>query len=269
MQAIAAWGYANGVILEDAPGRTRSRRCEYEAEQSERTSFENPDLRLLFAAPVFTQHEYPEGGRGPAAYWLPLLAMFNGARQAELAGLTVADVQQEPVTSTLLLYIITQASRGKKLKTKASQRVVPIHDELVRLGFLRFVEDVRKRDGEKAFLFPLIGLDKGRAGMKAWSKWFGGYLRAQGVTDTAKVFHSFRHGFKDALRRGEVSQEIHDALTGHAQNSTVSGGYGAKEMLARFGVKVLKNAVAKVAYPGLDLSGVRPFVVVRPTRSRK
>jgi hypothetical protein len=89
------------------------------------------------------------------------------------------------------------------------------------------------------------------------------------VSDTAKVFHSFRHGFKDALRQGKVNQEIHDALTGHAQASTVSGGYGAKEMLARFGVKVLRAAVAKVAYRGVDLSRVQPFVVAKSTRSRK
>jgi integrase len=105
--------------------------------------------------------------------------------------------------------------------------------------------------------------------VKAYSKWFGRYLRAQGVTDSGKVFHSFRHGFKDALRRGSVNQEIHDALTGHAQASTVSGGYGAKEMLARFGVSVLRSAVAKVAYPGLDLSRVRPFVVAKGTRIQK
>ena len=106
-------------------------------------------------------------------------------------------------------------------------------------------------------------------GVAAWSKWFGRYLRAQGVTDTAKVFHSFRHGFKDALRQGKGNQEVHDALTGHAQASTVSGGYGAKEMLARFGVKVLRAAVAKVAYRGLDLSRVQPFVVGKGTRIRK
>ena len=135
-----------------------------EGEQSERTSFENPDLRLLFAAPVFTQHKYPEGGRGPAAYWLPLLTMFNGARQAELAGLTVADVQQEPVTSTPLLYIIT-ASRGKRLKTKASQRVVPIHDQLVRLGFLGYVGRCSAADGGTAFLSPLVAPNQGRAGV--------------------------------------------------------------------------------------------------------
>ena len=269
MGAVAEWAFANGVIPEDLAWSNPFAKMRLQGEDSERTSFENPDLKLLFAAPVFTEHEYPEGGRGPAAFWLPLLSLFSGARQTELASLTATDVQTEPETSTPLFYITTQASRGKKLKTKASRRVVPVHEQLVKLGFLKFVENVRKGDGDKAFLFPLIATDKGRAGVKAYSKWFGRYLRAQGVTDKAKVFHSFRHGFKDALRQGKVNQEVHDALTGHAQASTVSGGYGAKEMLARFGVKVLRAAVAKVAYRGLDLSRVQPFVVAKSTRIRK
>jgi hypothetical protein len=49
----------------------------------------------------------------------------------------------------------------------------------------------------------------------------------------------------------------------------VSGGYGAKEMLARFGVKVLKSAVAKVEYRGLDLTRIQPFVVGKRTRGEK
>jgi integrase len=269
VQAIAVWGYANGVVPEDTAWADPFAKMRVQGEQSERTSFGSPDLKLLFAAPVFTKHEYPEGGRGIAAFWLPLLALFTGARQAELAGLTAADVQDEPETSTPLFYITSQASRGKRLKTKASQRVIPVHAQLVKLGFLKYVEDVRRHHGDKAFLFPLIEPAQGRVGVAAWSKWFGRYLRAQGVTDTTKVFHSFRHGFKDALRQGKVNQEIHDALTGHAQASTVSGGYGAKEMLARFGVKVLRTAVAKVAYRGLDLSRVLPFVVEKRTRIRK
>jgi integrase len=269
VQAVAVWGHANGVIPEDTAWSDPFAKMRVPGEQSERTSFASPDLKLLFAAPVFTKHEYPEGGRGPAAFWLPLLALFTGARQAELAGLTVADVQDDPETSTPLFYITSQASRGKRLKTKASQRVIPVHAQLVKLGFLEYVEATRQQHGEKAFLFPLIAPTQGRAGVAAWSKWFGRYLRSQGVTDTAKVFHSFRHGFKDALRQGKVNQEIHDALTGHAQASTVSGGYGAKEMLARFGVKVLRASVAKVAYRGLDLSRVQPFVVGKHTRIRK
>ncbi len=268
VRAIASWAHANGIIPEDAPWSDPFAKMHVQEDQSDRTSFETAELQLLFAAPAFTKHEYPEGGRGPAAFWLPLLALLTGARQGELAGLTANDVQVDMETSTPLLFITEKASRGRRLKTKTSQRVVPIHGELVRLGFLQYVEEVRRRDGTDAWLFSPIAPVVGKPRSSTWSKWFGRYLRAQGVTDTNKVFHSFRHRFKDEARAGGVEVEVHNALMGQA-DATVGGRYGAKEMLARFGVKVLRAAVAKVAYPGLDLSGVRPFVVVRPTRVRK
>ncbi len=67
------------------------------------------------------------------------------------------------------------------------------------------------------------------------------------------MFHSFRHGFKDALRAAEVSEDINDALTGHAGPGTIGRQYGA-QMIRRFGIATLAAAVSKVAYPGLDLS---------------
>ena len=71
------------------------------------------------------------------------------------------------------------------------------------------------------------------------------------------MFHSFRHNFKDALRTAGVSEEVHDALTGHSTRSEVSRGYGTKDMTKRFGWQTLASAVAKVAYPSVDLSGIR------------
>jgi integrase len=268
VMAIASWAHANGIMPEDALWSDPFAKMSIQEDQSERTSFETAELQQLFAAPAFTEHEYPEGGRGPAAFWLPLLALFTGARQGELAGLTAADVQIDPDSSTPLLFITEKASRGRRLKTKTSQRVVPIHAELVRLGFLKYVEEVRGRDGADAWLFPLIAPVVGKARSSAWSKWFGRYLSAQGVRDTNKVFHSFRHRFKDEARAGGVEVEVHNALMGQA-DGTVGGRYGAKEMLLRFGVTVLKEAVAKVAYGGLDLSGVQPFVVGKRPRIRK
>ena len=164
VQAVAVWGSANGVIPEDAAWSDPFAKMRVPGEQPERTSFENADLKLLFAAPVFTRHEYPAGGRGPAAFWLPLLALFTGARQAELAGLTGADVQDEPETATPLLYITSQASRGKRLKTKASQRIIPIHAQLVRLGFLGYVEAVRNQQGDKALSLPACCASSGARG---------------------------------------------------------------------------------------------------------
>jgi integrase len=269
VQAIASWAADNGVIPDDVQWADPFAKMRVEEEQSERTSFETAELQLLFTAPVFTKHEYPKGARGVTGLWLPLLALFTGARQAELAGLTAANIQVDVETSTPLLYITVQASRGKRVKSAPSQRVIPVHPQLVKLGFLRFVDEVRQRDGANAWLFPLVSPERGRSGIAAWSKWFGHYLRKQGVTDTAKVFHSFRHRFKDALRRGGADAEVREDLVGHSHASTVSGGYGAKQMLARWGAPVLRDTVSKVSYSGLDLSRVRPIAVRNRTRDRK
>jgi hypothetical protein len=90
---------------------------------------------------------------------------------------------------------------------------------------------------------------------EAWAKWFGDYKRRLGIKNKASVFHSFRHGFKDAARAAHVSEELHDALTGHA-GSSVGPTYGSRDMVRRFGLETLTDAVNKVKYPGLDLSKV-------------
>lgn len=166
-----------------------------------------------------------------------------------------------------MLFITEKVSRGRRLKTKTSRRVIPIHAELVRLGFLQYADEVRSREGVDAWLFQLVAPVKGKERSSNWSKWFGRYLRAQGVTDTAKVFRSFRHGVNDALRRGRVDHELREALIGHSSGSKVD--YGAKQMLTRWGAAELEAAVSKISYPGLNLSGVPPFVVGKRTRNGK
>jgi hypothetical protein len=93
-------------------------------------------------------------------------------------------------------------------------------------------------------------------GVKAWSKWFGRYIRSIGITDPAKVFHSFRHNFKDALRAAGVGQEVHDALTGHGTRGEVSREYGTKNMAGRFGWPQLASAIGSITYSGLQLSAL-------------
>jgi hypothetical protein len=71
------------------------------------------------------------------------------------------------------------------------------------------------------------------------------------------VFHSFRHGFKDALRAAGVNEDVNDALTGHSGGNSVARGYGWKDMVRRFGFPTLADAVDKVGYPGLNLAELR------------
>jgi integrase len=152
--------------------------------------------------------------------------------------------------------IIEDQEAGRSVKTDSSVRAVPIHSELIRIGFLDFVDQVRRSGGPSARLFPkLTPGPKGGFG-EAFSKWFGRYKRDLGIDNPSSVFHSFRHGFKDALRAAGVNEDVNDALTGHSGGNSVARGYGWKDMVRRFGFPTLAVAVEKVEYPGLDLTAL-------------
>lgn len=265
VQAIAGWGRHAGLVPEDVPWSDPFSEMRLEEEQSEREPFDARDLQTIFNAPLFAEHTLSIGAKGEAGIWLPLLALFAGARQAEYAGLRASDVREDEETGVLLMWFTRDTKAGRRLKTKTSERVVPVHPQLVALGFLKYVE-ARRKDGEEAWLFPTVAPDQ-RGALSAWSKWWGRYLRTHvGINDRNKVYHSFRHGFQDALRRTTPDEELRDALTGRSSGKSVGRTYGAKVMLQRWGVRVLKRAVDEISYPGLDLSHVRISGAQRATK---
>jgi integrase len=166
-----------------------------------------------------------------------------------------------------MITIKEDLEEGRRLKTVGSRRSVPVHPELLRIGFRDFVDHVRERNGDNGRLFPLlIPGPKGGFG-EAWSKWFGRYKRGLGITNKASVFHSFRHSFKDALRAAGVAEDLNDALCGQAGHGGVARKYGAKDMVRRFTLPRLADAVSKVTYPGVELSHLRwqPATRTSPT----
>jgi integrase len=112
----------------------------------------------------------------------------------------VDDVKIDPAAGVRYLTAIDDAQAGRRLKTESSVRSVPFPPELVRIGFTEFVEHANANSGPNARLFPPVKAGpKGSFG-ETWSKWFGRYKRSLGIDNPNSVFHSFRHGFKDALR---------------------------------------------------------------------
>jgi integrase len=108
---------------------------------------------------------------------------------------------------------------------------------------LEFVELQKTDRGASARLLPKFTRgSKGGFG-EAFSKWFGRYKVSLGIENKKSVFHSFRHGFKDALRAAGVNEDINDALTGHGGGNGVARGYGSDDMVRRFGFPRLKEAL--------------------------
>jgi len=202
-----------------------------DAEQTRR-SYDPASLKQLFTGPVHSQDARPSGGRGEAAYWLPLLALYTGARLEELGQLRTQDVQFKTFSgeddreeTAWFLHITRDDDDGLKLKNAGSERVVPVHTTLEECGFSRFVQD-RLADGERR-LFPELKPDKyGRVTAK-WGEWFSSYRRDTcGIADPRLVFHSFRHTFKDCARHVGINECVQRQIMGHSGDDVASN-YGS------------------------------------------
>jgi integrase len=210
----------------------------------EREPFDKADLRAIFASEVFAGGMRPLGGGGEAAYWFPLIGLLSGMRLEEIAQLRICDLREDEETSRWFFDVARTGERSTK--TVSSVRRVPIHRELERLGLLRYRQ--ASLDGGETLdrpLWPDVKANGSRQRSSAWSKWFGRYLRERcGITDANKVFHSFRHTFKRMCRDVGLSEEVHDALTGHAGNGGVGRTYGKG-----FSIAPLIDAMDKIAAP--------------------
>ncbi len=257
LQGVLNWARRNGVIPDEVPWADPVAGMRLKEPRSKRRPWEPEELSLLFGSSIYRLGERPVGGKGEAAYWLPLLALFSGARLNELAPMCANDVKLDPSSGVHFMTVVEDDETGRSVKTENSLRAIPIHPELCRIGFLKFVDHRRKADGQRARLFPDIRQNsKGNYGA-AFSQWFGRYKQSLGIDNKSSVFHSFRHGFKDVLRAAGVNEDINDALTGHSGGNTVARGYGSDDMVRRFGFSKLNAALEKAQYPGLDLSALR------------
>jgi integrase len=197
---VCVWARNNGLIPDDAPWSDPFSKMRLRTREPRREPWELEELRTLFGSAIFIRGDRPVAGKGEAAFWLPLMALFTGARLNELAPLTAADVITDAAAGIVCINVKEDQEQGRRLKTASSARLVPIHPELTRIGFLQFVDWIRLT-GHEARLFPrLTPGPKGGFG-EAWSKWFGRYKRKLCITNKVSVFHSFRHGFKDAAAR--------------------------------------------------------------------
>lgn len=215
-----------------------------------RIAFSADDLRRIFNCPIYTEQYRPISGGKEAAYWLPLLALFTGARVEELAQLMVRDIREAPSLGYFIN--ISDEAAHAHLKNNNSRRRIPVHELLIACGFLDYVT----RQKKTGMLFPDLKQNNRGKFAGYFSYFFSHYLREKiGITDERKVFHSFRHTFKDLCRHCGIEEAVHDALTGHGKSSA-GRNYGNEQ----YPLEPLFEAMARYQVPDLDLA----HLLVRP-----
>jgi integrase len=176
--------------------------------------------------------------RSESHKWGALLGLFTGARLNEICQLEIADIQQED--GIWYLQITDEGDNNKSVKADASRRKVPLHSELLRLGFLAFVDG---RKGGKR-LFPDYSFSKNGGYGRNLGRWFNESLLPRlGIKQQSLVFHSYRHTMVTRLGRADVPQPIVQSIVGHAPEGVT------QEVYMRDGYRLaqLRDAIEKFA----------------------
>jgi integrase len=220
-------------------------------EREEESPYSIQELNLIFSSPVFKEGLRPVGCKGEAAFWLPLLGLYTGCRVNEGAQLFTEDVAE--LDGIPYLVIKPDSATGRSVKD-GKRRRVPIHPDLVSMGFLEYVANM-KLEGHTQ-LFPELKATRaqGKLGDK-WRGWWSGYVREDlGITRIPQPFHAFRHTFVEHGRVSKMNDSLREIIEGHTPNSVAFKHYGG----SLYPLEPLYEEIVKLKFKGLDLSHLMP-----------
>lgn len=138
---------AAGFPFADFGGVAKLRAKKKGSKRDERPRFATEEVKAIFSLPIWTGCESDAqrllAGTAvihDSAYWVPLLGASSGARREELCGLFLSEIELYEGFHCIKL----EDNAVRTLKSPDAKRRVPIMPELIRLGFLDYVETLRE-----------------------------------------------------------------------------------------------------------------------------
>ncbi|MCA0319958.1 MAG: site-specific integrase [Proteobacteria bacterium] len=234
MASFFNWAITKGLINANpgtrlAPSKTRTER--------KRRPFNVDELNVMLRS----LPEWAEA-RASGRFWVPLIGLFMGLRLGEIVWLQAQEVQE--IAGRPMLRLWRTAERS--LKTDGSERIVPVHPVLLELGFLQRVATVREQGWQRVFQ-DLPGENQKRCAdlfQKRFAYWQKKKLK---LDREGTSFHSFRHGFRDALTRAKAPNDVMRSLGGWARGGGVENQYGQGAQ-----PDLLAETMDRIDFPGLE-----------------
>lgn len=199
-------------ILEEARGHGFSigattkamRTC---SDAVKRGMFTSADCVTLFSSATWTGPNIIHGSQ----YFVPLIGKDTMARQGEIVGLLIEDVDLD------LMIIHIRPNRLRGVKSSDAIRTLPITSELVRLGFCEYIRALMEAGYD--MVFPDLRLRGDATALtslyyKEWVKILWAALPEAIEKNTS--FHSWRKTANTALAGANVNDPLRCQIMGHA-----------------------------------------------------
>lgn len=221
VSSMFEWAIREGIMRVN-PARGLSKR-DNEPDIDKREPLTNEEIQHIFYSGDFI----PEKFKNPADYWVPLIGLYTGMRLEEICQLHCEDIYKDE-DGIWLIDICEESNDGlhdKRLKTKNAKRKIPIHQELIRLGLIDYLEQTRN---DSVRLFPRLNRTENTNKYgKHVGKYFSNLLQKKGVKN-GKSFHSLRHTFSNFFKIKHLHNDIFRQIFGHIIPELAGHQYGAR-----------------------------------------
>lgn len=173
--------------------------------------------------------------------WAAMLSLYTGARLNEVCQLRIEDIRNEGPISYIA---ISDESELQTLKTSSSRRDVPIHSDVLALGFIHYLNSVK--DNASCRLFPDFTYSKTEQWGRKLGRFFNEtFLVKLGIKSPELSFHSLRHTAATILYNSDVQHEMVQAIIGHAPKDITQGVY----FKSGYTMQQKATAIEKIRYP--------------------
>ncbi|MDP6656500.1 MAG: site-specific integrase [SAR324 cluster bacterium] len=209
--------YEDGNIFhgKSIPSNTRK-------DKPTRELFSNVQLKLIFGKNYLNSTLNSTSPCKFVFYWVGIFGLFHGLRLQEILQLHMKDIY--PLNKVWVIDI-NEDTKDKKLKTRNSKRIIPLHQTLIDLGFLDYYNILEKKGKERLFHELSLGRD---GYTKNPSRFFNDYLRKLDIKSATKKydFHSLRHTCNNSLIQKDVIEEHRNDYLGWEQTGMSKKVYG-------------------------------------------
>lgn len=217
------------------------------ADKNPHLPFKNEQLLKIF------DPKYDFFKNNPDAFWTCMIALFTGARMNAAITLQYKDIFTKDGIACIQFL---SDHPIKQLKNEASERLVPIHKQLLELGFVDYVKkkQTKLKAKDTDFIIKKCQTKSGQYNNKYFTRVLSPFftdIRVKTEANDGYDFHSFRKNISIAMQdAGIINTYINDVI-GWEGKSTMEQSYSnhrlkeIKDQLNKFEYDFLKPHFAK------------------------